>query len=520
MKICSECMGEGLNPLASSVTINGKRLPELSNYSLIELSNWLEDLKNDFDDKLLETIKPYILDLETILKRIIKMGIGYLGISRQSNTLSGGEYQRIKLSSMLDSTMSGLTYILDEPTIGLHSIDTMGLIDNLKELRDMGNTVILIEHDLDIIKNADYLIDFGPFSGKNGGYVVFQGNPKDIEKSINSITKNYINKIFNLKEEPRISKSVLTINNLSKNNLKIDKVSFPIGNLTCVCGVSGSGKSSLVFDELYENLIYPQGKIETDISFDSIICIDQDSSVRNKRSNIATYSGIYDHIRKIFASTKNAKELNFNIKHFSFNTKGGRCENCEGLGYVTSNMLFFENMDVVCPICNGNRFDKEVLSILYKGKNIKDVLDLSVVEAMELFVSLSSIYEPLRLLEEIGLGYVELGQTLNTLSGGEIQRLKLARELSKRSIKNSLLLIDEPTTGLHPYDIEKFMILLDKIIDNGNSAIVIEHNLQFIANCDYVIDLGPGGGINGGEIIAYGSPKELSENLESKTGQL
>ncbi|MGL5381650.1 ATP-binding cassette domain-containing protein [Clostridium sp.] len=521
--VCNECNGERLSKLSREAVVLNKRLPQLVSLSLEELYEWILEVENELESKNKALVESYLIDLKTKLKRIINVGIGYLTLDRQTGSLSGGEAQRIKLSAALDSSITGIIYVMDEPTMGLHSKDTLGIINELKALRDKGNTVIVIEHDIDVMKAADYIVDIGPGAGKHGGEIIATGTFEEILKNPLSVTGEY------LKREKTESKKVrkgngsfIEIKNANIHNLKNVNAKFPIGCLTSVTGVSGSGKSTLVFDVLgCESL---KSKEESNIvlgkdEFKNIITIEQSPLTRMKRSNVGTYSGVYTEIRKIFGSLDESKEKGLNVKHFSFNTKGGRCENCEGLGYVVSNMLFFKDIEVICPICGGNQFNDQVLSVKYKGNSIKDILKMSIEEAIEVFNDEPKILKTLNLLNEVGVGYLELGQTLTTLSGGEGQRLKLAKELIESKGKKNLYLIDEPTTGLHPIDIENFLKLLDRMVDSGNTVIVVEHNGQIINASDWVIDLGPEGGINGGEVIAVGTPAEIKCNNASATGK-
>jgi excinuclease ABC subunit A len=520
---CPDCMGERLSELSRSVTVMDIRLPELVSLSLEELYQWLVKLEASVGNRKKTMVEVYIQDLKTKLQRIIRVGLGYLSLDRQTMTLSGGEAQRIKLAATLDSTLTGIIYIMDEPTIGLHPKDTIGIVSILKELRNLGNTVIVIEHDTDIMEEADYIVDIGPGSGKHGGEIIGEGTLNELMNQESSVTGAY------LKKEVQIARNFrkgtgdyIEVENADLFNLKNINVKFPIGCLVSVTGVSGSGKSTLIFEVLAkvnENNHTDCNKVAGLSNFDQLITVEQSALTRMKRSNVATYSGVYSEIRKIFGQVKEAKERGITSKHFSFNTKGGRCENCEGLGYVTSNMLFFKDIEVICPVCNGNQFDEEVLSIKYKGYSIKDILKMSVEEAIVTFEKHPKIIAMLNLLYEVGLGYLELGQTLTTLSGGEGQRLKLAKELISNEGKKNLYLIDEPTTGLHPIDVEKFLVLLNRMVDSGSTVIVVEHNQQIIKASDWIVDLGPEGGINGGRVIAFGTPDEIRDNQNSVTGQ-
>jgi excinuclease ABC subunit A len=521
--ICEDCQGERLNELSRSVTVMDTRLTELVSFSLEELYQWLLKLENHVSGTSKIILEPYLLDLRTKIQRIVHVGLGYLSLDRQTMTLSGGEAQRIKLAATLDSTLTGIIYIMDEPTIGLHPKDTAGIINILKELRDMGNTVIVIEHDIDVMQEADYIVDIGPGSGKYGGEVIGKGSLAELKKQDTSVTGTYLmRKVETRKEQRKGTGNIIEVKNANLYNLKNINVRFPVGCLISVTGVSGSGKSTLVFEVLSKANIKNQtdnNKVSGTEIFDQIITVEQSPLTRMKRSNVATYSGVYHEIRKNFGQLKDAEDKGLNAKHFSFNTKGGRCENCEGLGYVISNMLFFEDLEVPCPICNGNQFNDEVLSVKYKGYSIKDVLRMSVVDAMEAFDNHPKVLHVLKLLVDVGLGYLELGQTLTTLSGGEGQRLKLAEELINNEGKNNLYLIDEPTTGLHPIDVENFLVLLNRIVDSGSTVIVVEHNQQVIRASDWIIDLGPEGGMNGGQVIAIGTPEEIICNNDSVTGR-
>ncbi|MDO5410708.1 MAG: excinuclease ABC subunit UvrA [Lachnospiraceae bacterium] len=553
---CPACKGERLSEISRNVVVNGIRLPQLSCFSLERLYDWVCELEQIIlqENKAgRELVGAYLLDLKTKLNRFQKAGLGYLTPDRQIITLSGGEMQRLRLAAMLDSDLTGVIYILDEPTAGLHPRDTQGLIDILKKLRDLGNTVLIIEHDPDVMEAADYIVDMGPGAGKYGGEVVAQGTLETIMQQENSLTGEYLRRILpgklpgkmrisdkhvsnehklsetqfaSLKTTFRSSKDVFHIKNADRFNLKNIAVDIPIGCMTAVTGPSGSGKSTLVFEVLANEQLE---------QFDKIIEVEQSAITKMKRSNVATYSGLYAEIRTVFSRTQAAKKAGLTAKYFSFNTPGGRCENCEGLGYVSNNMLFFRDTEIVCPVCQGKQFSDDVLAVLYKGLSIKEVLMLSVEEAADFFADHAKIAGILGILKEAGLGYLELGQTLTTLSGGEGQRLKLARELvessslnrkfSKELVESSLdgksarepakrssgrqclYLLDEPTTGLHPKDVEHFLKLLNRITDAGNTVVVVEHNQQLIQNCDWEIELGPDGGEKGGEVIYEGRPK-------------
>lgn len=521
--ICPECHGERLNELSRSVTVKGTRLPELPGSSLTGLVDWIRELDANLthSEQLLAGV--YVTDLKTKLKRMLKLGLGYLSLDRQTMTLSGGEAQRLRLAAVLDSDLTGVIYILDEPTISLHPKDTAGLLTVLRSLRDKGNTVLVIEHDTAVMAAADYLIDIGPGAGKYGGEVIGSGTLQQIKDQATSVTGAYLNS----NPEPREffrkgSGAFIEVSQANKHNLRNLTVHFPIGCLVCVTGVSGSGKSTLVFDVLAKGDTGPSeeaDQVSGTGSFDRIVVVEQASLTRMKRSNVATYSDAYTEIRKIFGQQQTAIDKGMTANHFSFNVKGGRCDHCEGLGVVTNNLLFFEDQQVPCPVCLGKRFKDEVLSVTYRGHSITAVLGLSVEEGAELFADSPKISAILKLLQEVGLGYLELGQTTTTLSGGEAQRLKLAVELLANRGKKNLYLIDEPTTGLHPLDVEKFLRLLDRMVGSGSTVIVVEHNQQIIAAADWIIDLGPGGGTAGGKVIAEGTPSDIRKDKNSVTGK-
>jgi excinuclease ABC subunit A len=521
--ICPDCQGERLDVSSRSVTVESLRLPELAFLSLEELSGWVLKLDCSLDDGNRSLVEVYLLDLKTKIQRLINVGLGYLSLDRQTITLSGGELQRVKLAAALDSDLTGIIYIMDEPTIGLHPKDTAGMITILKRLRDLGNTVIVIEHDPDVMKEADFIADIGPGAGKHGGEIIGTGTLEELKEQETSITGAYLKKSIQCQTEFRKGTGdAIEVKNADLYNLKNIAVSFPIGCLNAVTGVSGSGKSTLIFDVLAGSWGKKQtgsNMISGTEKFDQIITIEQSAITKMKRSNIATYSEVCSEIRNIFGGLKEAKEKGLSAKHFSFNTPGGRCENCEGLGYIISNMLFFKNIEVVCPVCGGNQFNDEVLSIKYHGYSIKDILKMSVEDALDALGEHSEIKRILKLLQDVGLGYLELGQTLTTLSGGEGQRLKLAKELIHNKGKNNLYLMDEPTTGLHPADVENFLILLNRMVDSGSTVIVVEHNLQIIKATDWIVDLGPEGGKNGGQVVFTGTPLEMLKTGETDTAK-
>lgn len=520
---CPDCRGARLNEISRSVTVENQTIPDLVNCSLDELTEWVLHLEKKLKKETYAMVEAFIQDLKTKLARIQKIGLGYLTLDRQMITLSGGEAQRLRLSAILDSALTGVLYIMDEPTVGLHPKDTLGLISVLKKLRDLGNTVLLIEHDVDVMKEADYIIDVGPGAGSLGGTVVGQGTLPELMTQDSSVTGTYLRKEEGIRKTYRKGTGEkITVHHATAHNLKNLTVSFPIGCLTTVTGVSGSGKSTLVFDVLAKGNDKIQEGFEqvTGLEvFDQMITVGQSPLSRMKRSNIATYIEVFTPIRTIYAKQEAAKEKGLTAKHFSFNTAGGRCENCQGLGYVITNMLFFPEMEAVCPVCQGKRFKKEVLSVKYNGFSINDLLESSIVDCVTIFEKEKKVREYLELLVEIGLGYLKMGQTLTTLSGGEGQRLKLAKELLKQGNKRSLYLLDEPTTGLHPNDVTQLLKLLNRLVDAGNTVIMVEHNSQMIKASDWVIDLGPGGGEAGGQIVAEGTPDSIMNNPHSFTGK-
>lgn len=525
-QICPDCAGERLNGLSRSVTVLGTRLPELASLSLEELQDWLIKLEDSVTGTHQDLVASYLNDLKTKIRRIIKVGLGYLSLDRQTMTLSGGEAQRIKLAATLDSTLTGIIYIMDEPTIGLHPQDTQGIIQILKELRDLGNTVIVIEHDMDVMSAADFIVDIGPGAGKLGGEIVGQGSIDELKEQGRSVTGLYLNRpVRETRSYRKGTGEFIEVQHGDLYNLKNINVRFPVGCLISVTGVSGSGKSTLVFEVLAKGKFRSQGDpmkrnhVTGTELFEQIITVEQSPVTRMKRSNVATYSGVYTEIRKIFGNLSEARRKGITPRHFSFNSRGGRCENCEGLGYVVSNMLFFEDLEVSCPVCHGDQFQDEVLSVKYQGHSIKDVLGMSVEETLAVFALHPRITKVLELLEEVGLGYLELGQTLTTLSGGEGQRLKLAKELMGNEGKTNLYLIDEPTTGLHPLDVENFLALLNRMVDAGSTVIVVEHNQQVMRASDWIIDLGPEGGHKGGRVMAVGTPEQIKSEPGSVTGR-
>ena len=472
-----------------------------------------------------------VKEIKNRLEFLDHVGLNYLTLSREAGTLSGGEAQRIRLATQIGSRLSGVLYVLDEPSIGLHQKDNDRLIESLKDMRDLGTTLIVVEHDEDTMRAADHIIDIGPQAGNEGGYLVAQGTIEDIEKCKESITGAYLSgkmKIDIPKKRRKGNKNFITIKGAKENNLKNINVKFPLGTFTCVTGVSGSGKSSLVNEIVCHALQQSVYKSKVHIgnhksidgleNVDKVIQITQDPIGRTPRSNPATYTGVFDDIRDVFADTKEAKIRGYDKGRFSFNVKGGRCEACWGDGVKKIEMHFLPDVYVPCDVCHGTRFNRETLDIRFKGKNINDVLNMRVEEAIVFFENHPKVNNKLQVLMDVGLGYIKLGQSAPTLSGGEAGRIKLAKELQKRATGKSVFILDEPTTGLHTHDISKLINILQRIVDNGDTVIVIEHNLDVIKVADYIIDLGPDGGDGGGEIVATGTPEEVAKNKDSYTG--
>nr|6N9L_A Chain A, UvrABC system protein A [Thermotoga maritima] len=510
--------------------INGLNIHEFTELSISEELEFLKNL--NLTEREREIVGELLKEIEKRLEFLVDVGLEYLTLSRSATTLSGGESQRIRLATQIGSGLTGVIYVLDEPTIGLHPRDTERLIKTLKKLRDLGNTVIVVEHDEEVIRNADHIIDIGPGGGTNGGRVVFQGTVDELLKNPDSsLTGEYLSgkRKITVNKTRRLPYASLKIKGVRHNNLKNIDVEIPLGVFVCVTGVSGSGKSSLVMETLYPalmNLLHktklPAGEfdsIEGHENIDKMIAIDQSPIGRTPRSNPATYTKVFDEIRSLFAMTPAAKARGYNKSRFSFNLKGGRCEACQGQGYVKIEMLFLPDVYVECDVCKGKRYNRETLEITYKGKNISDILDMTVDEALEFFKNIPSIKRTLQVLHDVGLGYVKLGQPATTLSGGEAQRIKLASELRKRDTGRTLYILDEPTVGLHFEDVRKLVEVLHRLVDRGNTVIVIEHNLDVIKNADHIIDLGPEGGKEGGYIVATGTPEEIAKNPHSYTGR-
>lgn len=527
---CPECHGERLRKEALAVTVSGININEFCNKSVTDALDFVCNMKLSDRDMLIGA--QILKEIKSRLGFLQSVGLDYLMLSRASGTLSGGESQRIRLATQIGSSLVGVLYILDEPSIGLHQRDNDRLIATLKNLRDLGNTVIVVEHDEDTMRAADYLVDIGPGAGIHGGEVVAAGTVEDVVKCEKSITGQYLSgklKIAVPKERRKSDGRYLTVYGAAENNLKNIEVKIPIGLFTCVTGVSGSGKSSFVNEILYKHLVAKlnrakvrAGKFDkmTGIDqLDKVIAIDQSPIGRTPRSNPATYTGLFNDIRDLYASTNDAKVKGYTSGRFSFNVKGGRCEACEGDGIIKIEMHFLPDIYVPCEVCGGKRYNRETLEVKYKGKSIYDVLEMTVEEGLEFFYSIPKLQRKLQTLYDVGLGYVKIGQPATTLSGGEAQRVKLATELSKRSTGKTIYILDEPTTGLHTDDVAKLIDIIQKLADGGNTVVVIEHNLDVIKTADHIIDLGPEGGDKGGYVIAEGTPEEVAKNKRSYTGK-
>lgn len=526
---CKRCKGKRFSEATLAVKLNGLNIAELSDLSVLEAKSFLNNLKLN---KRQEAVAGKVLkELNSRLDFMIEVGLSYLTLSRSANTLSGGEAQRIRLATQIGSGLSGVLYILDEPSIGLHQRDNEKLLHSLKGLRDLGNTLIVVEHDEDTMRAADFLVDIGPGAGVHGGNVVAAGTPEQIMACEESVTGQYLSgkRHIHVPETRRTPTGKITVKGACEHNLKNIDVSFPTGVMTVVTGVSGSGKSTLVNEILYKSaanrlnrtLLRP-GKcksIDGLENIDKIVDIDQSPIGRTPRSNPATYTGIFDSIRDVFAMSNDAKVRGYNKGRFSFNVKGGRCEACKGDGIIKIEMHFLPDVYVPCEVCGGKRYTKETLEVKFKGKNIYDVLDMTVEDACEFFASNPKIAPTLKVLNDVGLGYIKLGQPSTTLSGGEAQRIKLATYLSKRQTGKTLFILDEPTTGLHTADVHRLTDMLSKLTDYGNTVVIIEHNLEVIKCADYIIDLGPEGGDGGGTVVATGTPEEIAKCKESYTGQ-
>lgn len=527
---CPECHGKRLNKSALAVTIGGKNIIEFTELSISKAIEFIDSL--ELTEKQHMIADMIIKEIRQRLSFLASVGLDYLTLSRSAGTLSGGESQRIRLATQIGSSLMGVLYILDEPSIGLHQRDNDKLLSTLRELRDIGNTLIVVEHDEDTIRAADYVVDIGPGAGVHGGEVVYSGNVEGLLKCKKSITGQYLSgkKKIEIPEKRREGNGEkLTIRNASENNLKHIDVEIPLGEFVCVTGVSGSGKSSLINEILYKKLANELnnakksvGKVD-DIegieNLDKVIDIDQSPIGRTPRSNPATYTGVFNDIRELFASTQDAKIRGYSASRFSFNVKGGRCEACQGDGIIKIEMNFFPDVYVPCDVCKGAKYNRETLEVHYKGKTISDVLEMTVEEGMEFFKNQSKIYRKLKTLYDVGLGYIKIGQPATTLSGGEAQRVKLSTELSKIATGRTIYILDEPTTGLHTADVHGLINVLQRLVDKGNTVVVIEHNLDVIKVADHIIDLGPEGGDKGGKIVVSGTPEEVAKCKKSYTGQ-
>ncbi|HKC15778.1 MAG TPA: excinuclease ABC subunit UvrA, partial [Steroidobacteraceae bacterium] len=527
---CPDCGGTRLNIAARAVLIDGRNIAELTrltvgqalaHFGALQLAGWRATVAERI-----------VRDVVQRLRFLADVGIDYLGLDRAADTLSGGETQRIRLASQVGSGLTGVMYILDEPSIGLHQHDNARLLATLRRLRDLGNTVIVVEHDEDAIRGADHVVDLGPGAGIHGGQVVAQGTPAQIEANANSLTGRYLAGVEQIpvpRRRRKFGTAAILIEGASGNNLRNLDVRLPVGLLTCITGVSGSGKSTLINDTLFRHAAarLSEGSLEglapcraiTGLErFERVIDIDQAPIGRTPRSNPATYTGLFTAIRELFAQVPEARARGYDAGRFSFNVRGGRCEACQGDGVLRVEMHFLPDIYVPCDICRGRRYNRETLEVRYRGHSIHEVLELTVEDAAQLFANVPAAANRLRTLLAVGLGYVRLGQSATTLSGGEAQRIKLARELAKRGVGHTLYILDEPTTGLHFHDVAQLLGVLQQLVEAGNTMVVIEHNLDVIKSADWVIDLGPGGGENGGRVIAQGTPEQVAANRESLTG--
>lgn len=529
---CEKCGGARLKPFPLAVRINGKNIHEFCLMPVDKAYEFVTDLYLTLSDFQMKIGKQILDEVRARLKFLCDVGLNYLNLARTSGTLSGGEAQRIRLATQIGSGLSGVLYVLDEPSIGLHQRDNDRLIKTLLKLRNMGNSLIVVEHDEDTIRNADYIVDIGPKAGVNGGNIIAQGCVEDIIKASDSITGQYLSGERNIpvpKKTREGNGNYLQVRNAHLNNLKNIDIDIPLGKIVVLTGVSGSGKSTLMQDLIYEYAVHklrknrpkPQG-VDEILGFenlDKIIDIDQSPIGRTPRSNPATYTDVFTPIRELYAKTNEAKMRGYKPGRFSFNVKGGRCEACSGDGVLKIEMNFLSDVYVKCDVCKGKRYNNETLEVKYKGKTIADVLEMSVKEAYEFFENIPQIANKLKTLVDVGLDYIKLGQSATTLSGGEAQRIKLASELNKRATGKTLYLLDEPSVGLHWYDLDKLIKIIQQLADNGNTILIIEHNLDLIKIADYIIDLGPEGGDMGGNIVACGTPKEVAKNPNSYTGQ-
>lgn len=526
---CPECGGKRLNKEALHFRIDGKNIAEVSDMELQELYNWVCNVEERMEPKQRAIAHEIIKEISIRLKFLLDVGLNYLSLSRGSATLSGGESQRIRLATQIGTKLVNVLYILDEPSIGLHQRDNVRLINSLKELRNEGNTVIVVEHDKDMMLNADYIVDMGPLAGRKGGEVVYQGTPQDMLKT-NTLTSRFLNgkEIIEVPLERRKGNGkTLRVIGAKGNNLKNVNVTIPLGMLVCITGVSGSGKSTLINETLHpylsKHFYHSQkeplefDKIEGIEHIDKVVCVDQSPLGRTPRSNPATYTDVFTDIRKLFVAMPEAKMRAYKPGRFSFNVAGGRCETCGGNGYKTIQMNFLPDVLVPCEVCHGKRYNRETLEVRFKGKSIADVLDMTINQAVEFFENQPKILQKIKVLQDVGLGYIKLGQPSSTLSGGESQRVKLATELAKKDTGKTLYILDEPTTGLHFEDIRTLMTVLNRLVDKGNTIIVIEHNLDVIKLADYIIDMGPEGGRKGGEVVIEGTPEEVAASNKGIT---
>ena len=526
---CEVCHGKRLKPEALGVTVGGKNIFELSSLSVSDSISFFDSVEfTDTEKKIAHQILKEIIARLNFMKNV---GLDYLTLERKAATLSGGEAQRIRLATQIGSSLIGVLYILDEPSIGLHQRDNQRLIDTLLYLRDLGNTLIVVEHDEQTLRTADHIVDLGPGAGVHGGYIVAQGSPKEVMKVKESLTGQYLAGTLkmDIPAERRIGNgNSIRLSGVTEHNLKDVSIEIPLGAFTCITGVSGSGKSTLLSDVLYPAISnrvmgtsHTEGaykKIEGLENIDKVINIDQSPIGRTPRSNPATYVGVFTGIRDLFASLPDAKARGYKSGRFSFNVKGGRCEHCQGDGTITIEMNFLPDVYISCDVCHGKRFNQETLEVHYKGKNIADVLDMTIEEAAEFFAPIPHIARKMETLLSVGLGYIKLGQSALTLSGGEAQRVKLANELARRSTGKTLYILDEPTTGLHFADVKQLMGVIQRLVEQGNTVVMIEHNLDVILQADRLIDLGPEGGVRGGSIVATGTPEEIARCKESYTG--
>ena len=528
---CSACHGARLRPEVLAVTVGDLSIAQLSDLSISQAKSHLDHV--EFEQRSSVIAAPILTEIRARLNFLVDVGLSYLTLSRGAATLSGGEAQRIRLATQIGSGLVGVLYVLDEPSIGLHQRDNRKLIATLERLRDLGNTLIVVEHDEETIEAADWIVDVGPGAGENGGWIVHSGTLDELRQNKRSLTGQYLSGKRSITvpatRRPRDPQRQITVKGAYENNLKDVTVSFPLSTFIAVTGVSGSGKSTLVNQILYRSLatrlngarLVPgrhRSVTGTD-ELDKVVHVDQSPIGRTPRSNPATYTGVWDQIRKLFAEVPEAKLRGYGPGRFSFNVKGGRCESCKGDGTLKIEMNFLPDVYVPCEVCHGARYNRETLEILYKGKSVADVLNMPIAEAAEFFAPISRIARHLNTLVEVGLGYVRLGQAATTLSGGEAQRVKLASELQRRSTGRTVYVLDEPTTGLHTEDIRKLLLVLQSLVDKGNTVIVIEHNLDVIKSADWVIDMGPEGGSGGGTVVAEGTPEEVAQVEESFTGQ-